>query len=232
MTSKNPSIPPGAKTQSKQSEAAERRREARAEQIAAGKKKEAASRRNRKIGIASAVTGGVVVIGLVVTAVVMSPQRAVYSAGSAGAQIDGVETFQNSSEHVETPVVYPESPPTGGPHASRWLNCGIYSQPVPNENAVHSMEHGAVWVTYDADKMSDGDLKALKLMIPSSHAILSPMEDLPSPIVLSGWNAQVQVESVSDERIQAFMEEYWMSNSVPEPGALCSGGLEAPGRTA
>jgi hypothetical protein len=45
-------------------------------------------------------------------------------------------------------VDYPQSPPVGGPHNPIWQNCGFYSKPVRDEYAVHSMEHGAVWITY------------------------------------------------------------------------------------
>ena len=57
-----------------------------------------------------------------------------------------------------------------------WLNCGIYDQPVPNENAVHSLEHGAVWVTYDATTVSGDELDALKSQLPSTYIVLSPYE--------------------------------------------------------
>ena len=100
---------------------------------------------------------------------------------------------------------------------------------MPNENAVHSLEHGALWVTYDP-ALSDGDVDALRSKLPSTYAILSPFEGLPSPIVLSGWNTQLQVDDVDDERITAFIEEYWQSENVPEPGAPCTGAFEAPGR--
>ena len=50
--------------------------------------------------------------------------------------------------HVAGPVAYSVTPPVGGDHSPVWLNCGVYDRPVPNERAVHDLEHGAVWVTY------------------------------------------------------------------------------------
>ena len=82
----------------------------------------------------AAVIGGV-------TAVVLAQQNA--------GKISGVKSYSNlSRNHVTTKVSYPLTPPVGGDHAATPQNCGIYTDPVANENAVHSMEHGAVWVTY------------------------------------------------------------------------------------
>lgn len=143
--------------------------------------------------------------------------------------LDAVQTFEVARDHTTEPVTYPQSPPVGGPHNPSWLNCGVYTEPVPNENAVHSMEHGAIWVTYDPS-LSDDELSTLRAKLPSSYVILSPFEGLPSPIVLSGWNSQLQVDDADDERIAQYLEEYWLSQDVPEPGALCTGGLDAPGK--
>jgi uncharacterized protein DUF3105 len=60
-----------------------------------------------------------------------------------------VKSFHNLDyDHVKGSVDYRQGPPVGGDHASIWQNCGFYSGPVRNETAVHSMEHGAVWITY------------------------------------------------------------------------------------
>ncbi|MDR5699507.1 DUF3105 domain-containing protein [Agromyces aerolatus] len=210
----------------KQQRAAERERK-----LEAFRKKEARSKRNRKLGLIGAIVGVVAIAGLLVASIVFAPRPATYAGGGTGtgADIEGVELFENTSNHVTTPVDYAQTPPAGGEHNPAWLNCGVYTEPVPNENAVHSLEHGALWVTYDPS-LSEEELATLRSKLPSSYVILSPFEDLPSPIVVSGWNSQLQVDEADDPRIEAFFEEFWKSNLVPEPGALCSGGVDGPGK--
>lgn len=176
-------------------------------------------------------TAGLLIVGLVVASLAFGPKAAPsYSAGGSGAQIDGVETFSNETLHVEGTVDYPQNPPAGGAHNQYWLNCGVYDQPQTNENAVHSLEHGAVWVTYDTGAVSGEELDALKAQLPSSYVVLSPFEGLPSPIVLSAWNAQLQLDSATDTRIPEFFEEYWRNQNVPEPNAVCTGAIDGPGK--
>ena len=175
-------------------------------------------------------TAALVVIGLVAASIIFAPKPATYDAGGTGAEIEGVETFTNEAKHVEGTVDYPQNPPAGGPHNQYWLNCGVYDQPQQNENAVHSLEHGAIWVTYDAARVSGDELATLRSLLPSTYAILSPYEGLPSPIVVSGWNTQLKVDSASDPRIAEFFEEYWRSQNVPEPGAPCTGAIDGPGK--
>ncbi|TFD61644.1 DUF3105 domain-containing protein [Cryobacterium suzukii] len=188
-------------------------------------------KRNRLIAIIGGAAAVVVIIALIATAFVLAPKAANYAGGGAGdaSTIDGVETFTNTAGHVETDVTYEQTPPAGGEHNPAWLNCGVYEQPVPDENAVHSLEHGALWVTYNPS-IADAELDALKALLPSSYVVLSPHDDLPAPIVLSGWNAQLQVDSADDPRIAEFFTEFWKSTSVPEDGAPCSGAIDAPGK--
>ncbi len=65
----------------------------------------------------------------------------VWVVGSQPGDIAGIVTYSNlSRDHVTGKVNYPQNPPVGGPHNAAWQNCGIYSTPVANENAVHSIE--------------------------------------------------------------------------------------------
>ncbi|MDN3311100.1 DUF3105 domain-containing protein [Microbacterium oryzae] len=174
----------------------------------------------------------VAVVAAVVASFVFAPasKDASYDIGGTGAEIEGVETFSNTNTHVEGTVDYEQTPPAGGPHNAYWLNCGVYTEPQQNENAVHSLEHGAVWVTYDPELVSDEDVETLEGYLPSSYAILSPYPDMGTPIAVSAWNAQLKADSADDERIADFFEEYWRNDSVPEPGAVCTGAIDGPGK--
>jgi hypothetical protein len=108
----------------------------------------------------------------------------------------------------------------------------VYTEPQQNENAVHALEHGAVWVTYDPDALSESDIDTLRSQLPGTYIILSPYPGLDSPIVASAWAAQVKLDSVDDERLTDFVEKYWQSPTVPEPGASCSGAINGPGKIA
>jgi hypothetical protein len=140
--------------------------------------------------------------------------------------IAGVVTYSNLARtHVNGTVSYPQTPPVGGPHASAWLNCGVYSSPVPNENAVHSLEHGAVWITYLPTLPSRQVAQLRQLMHSHSYVILSPYPELPSPVVISAWGLQLRVQSAGDPRLAQFIAKYEQGPQSPEPGAECSGGV-------
>jgi hypothetical protein len=220
--------------------AAERQRAARRdEEIAARKSGEITSRRNRKIGIVVASAAAVVltlVVGLFFATTNAAPETAAPATAAPttaapAASVDGVQTFPKlTAEHVTGSVTYDPLPPVGGDHSATLLNCGVYSEAVPNEPAVHSLEHGAVWITYDAAAITGDQLATLRSAIPASYAILSPFSGLTSPIVASAWGAQLAVTDPADSRLAAFIAAYRGAATAPEPGAPCTGGLNGPGK--
>lgn len=145
-------------------------------------------------------------------------------------QIDGVAEYSNlARDHVNDAVSYDQSPPVGSAHSPVWQNCGVYTEPIANENGVHSLEHGAVWITYQPDLL-DSEVQALQTLTrQSGFRLLSPYPDLPSPIVISAWGYQLQLESADDPRLKDFIEQYELSPQGPEPGAPCTGGIGQPG---
>jgi hypothetical protein len=119
-------------------------------------------------------------------------------------------------------------PPVGGLHSGIWQNCGIYDEPIAAKNAVHSMEHGAVWVTYHPD-LPAGDVDKLQDFVRGEpYVLLSPYDGLKSPVVLSAWGIQLEVDEANDDRIGTFIERYERGPQTPEPGATCRDGNGSP----
>jgi len=139
--------------------------------------------------------------------------------------------------HVTGPVKYAVLPPVGGPHNPYWMNAGVYDKPVPNEHAVHDLEHGVVWITYRPN-LPAAQVKQLQALVGKQSMIdeggtnenrfmdLSPWADnsLPSPIVVSSWGYQLKVDSPTDKRIQQFIDKFRHNKTyTPEYGAAVDG---------
>lgn len=210
----------------------QQREQKRQEKLAEYQRQLAKRRRSKLVWWIVGSAAAILVIGAIVASIVFAPAPAPsYDRGdSDGSGIEGLETFENTANHVETAVDYEQTPPAGGDHNAIWLNCGVYTEPVPNENAVHSLEHGAVWVTYDPAQVSDDDIAALEAQLPSTYTVLSPYEGMDTPIAVSAWNAQLKVDAADDERIEDFIRAYWRSTNAPEPNAACTGAYDAPGK--
>lgn len=174
-----------------------------------------------------------VLISAVLAVVVGIILYAVWQTSSAkslqSTAMEGVAVFPNvKGGHQEGKLTYDQTPPVGGVHNPVWQNCGVYTAPVANENAVHSLEHGAVWITYRPD-LAPTEVKQLQNMTrQSGYRLLSPYPGLPSLIVASAWGYQLKLERADDPRLPRFIQQYEQSPQGPEPGAPCSGGTGQP----
>lgn len=201
----------------KKKTAEERRR--RAAELRAQRQKE---ERRRKIWkITGISTAAALVLGLLVFAIVMEVRSHL---------IPGVAEFEGVTRtHVDMgqPVDYDQSPPVGGNHWASWQNCNVYTEPVTPELAVHSLEHGAVWITHDPDLDQDEIDLLHDMYNPGDYLVISPYEgDMDAPIIASSWARQITTESADDDAFQRFVRLYERGMDVPEPGAACSGAVD------
>jgi hypothetical protein len=176
------------------------------------------------------IAGALVVVlfaAAVITYAVVKVNEANANKVESPDDISGMQTFDYAAgqEHVQTAVDYSESPPVGGPHDPFWADCtgSVYDVDIRHENAVHSLEHGAVWVTYNPDEISDGDVAKLADLVDGvSGRMLSPYAGLDSPISIQSWNHQVKVDSADDERLVQFADLMTRNSDFhPEVGASC-----------
>lgn len=144
---------------------------------------------------------------------------------SGSPSIVGVVTFGTlDQKHVDTPVTYPQSPPVGGPHSARWEACDgvVYRKDLSKERAVHSLEHGAVWITYRPGLPADQVATLAAQVGDVDYRMMSPYAGLTSPIVLTAWSTQLAVDDAADPRVAAFLALYTNGPQTPEPGAPCA----------
>jgi Protein of unknown function (DUF3105) len=176
------------------------------------------------------IAGALVVVlfaAAVITYAVVQVKHANADKVSSPSDISGLHTYKYAAgqQHVTTPVTYDQSPPVGGPHDPYWADCAgtVYTKDIRHENAVHGLEHGAVWITYNPDKVSKSDVATLaKLVDGQSYRFMSPYAGLDSPISVQSWNHQLKVDKASDKRIKQFADFFTQNASYyPEVGASC-----------
>ena len=132
----------------------------------------------------------------------------------------GTEFFTITEfSHTTGPVQYDPEPPVGGPHDPTWLACGVYREPVRNENAVHSLEHGAVWITYPPD-LDEGSVSTVEGFGRRAKVIVSPYPGLDATVVASAWGAQLRMDQVDTDLIDQFIRAF-AGRAGREPAAPC-----------
>lgn len=197
-----------------------------------GKQRSRSRQPARRVGGERRVNTGYVIVaviivlflgGFVALVVWDNSQRA------ASGPPSGVETVDvgPAGVHTQKNVNYNQTPPAGGPHDPVWQNSGFYSKPLRDENAVHTLEHGGVWITYQPD-LPRSQVNEIRDLVGNKTCMLaSPYKGLPSPVVASAWGKQLQLNSADDPALKQFIKFYLQGPQTPEPGAPCTGGTSA-----
>lgn len=183
---------------------------------------------------------GVIAVGIIGFAAwpAFKPGGAGYAWETRAEQINGVVNYRAQGEiptgHKWGSIAYPQNPPVGGEHIypQAWQQCmgNIYEHPIPNEHAVHSLEHGAVWLTYRSDLPAEQVATLAEKIKGKQYTMMSPVEGLDKAVSVQAWGYQLKLDDVNDSRIDDFISTLAKVASV-ETGATCSGGTTAVGTT-
>ena len=169
--------------------------------LAEAKAKQVASRKRRvRIGVMVGV--GVLVVGFAGVLIVDK---------ATAEELPGVSKESNEGRgHVDsgTEVEYATATPTSGTHAEGAARCGILDQQIPNEFAVHSLEHGAVVIWYQPT-LDDATVSRLRDIVNrfDHHVILSPNAQMTDPVVATAW-LRLKAYDGADAEIEEFISVY------------------------
>jgi hypothetical protein len=188
-----------------------------------------------------AVIGGVSLVALLIIGFgVFSVIRGSRGWEEKAADIQGVVNYRaqknaqiDAREHKPGQLTYVTSPPVGGSHNDRWQNCmgDVYTEPIANEHAVHSLEHGAVWVTYKQGLPADQVEVLRKKIEGKDFTLMSPYPGLDKNVSVQVWGYQLKVDDVNDGRIDQFIKDTRLVSTL-EANAGCSSGITTTGPVA
>jgi hypothetical protein len=164
------------------------------------------------------------VLAAFIVALVLDIRR---GGGGPPGEVENVDVGP-AGQHTEAAVDYEQSPPAGGDHNPVWQNSGFYDEPVQNETAVHTLEHGAVWITYQPDLPQEQKAAIREVVEGQTCVLASPYEGLDAPVVASAWGKQLRLEGTDSPDLERFVRAYQQGPQTPEPGAACTGGTAAP----
>jgi hypothetical protein len=177
------------------------------------------------------------IIGWGVYAVAQNKSETSTPWAERAANISGIVDYRtqknpkiDARDHKTGPQTYETNPPVGGAHNATWQNCmgDVYDQPIANEHAVHSLEHGAIWVTYKQGLAADQVADLKKKVEGKDYMLMSPIASLDKNISLQAWGYQLKLDSATDPRIDDFIKALRL-NATMEPTAICSNGNTTTG---
>lgn len=113
-----------------------------------------------------------------------------------------------------TKVEYKANPPASGDHYGVPANWGVYDHEIPDEAAVHNLEHGGVWINYKPEIPETAKEKLIEIAKSGSKIILTPRSKNDSLIAVVSWGRIYKTESFNEETIRNFVLKY--ENTGPE----------------
>ncbi|PIT93257.1 MAG: hypothetical protein COU06_00985 [Candidatus Harrisonbacteria bacterium CG10_big_fil_rev_8_21_14_0_10_38_8] len=122
-------------------------------------------------------------------------------------------------DHIGVNIPHPpynSNPPSSGWHYTSPALGRFYNDPLPDEQVIHNLEHGDIWITYHP---SIGDkAKEILRSFAGQYVVVSPRIENEGDISIVSWGRvdtfNVEDEVVNKERIKDFIKRY--DNRGPE----------------
>lgn len=141
---------------------------------------------------------------------------------------DGIQVYPATTNRtLDRAINYDRHPPTNGDHDPLWQNCGYYPKPIKDRHAVHSLDHGVVWITYQPD-LPAAQVDELRSYGGERYVIVSPYPGQDAPVIATSWRVQLKLDGAEDTRLRQFVDQFRISEISPLSGNKCVGGVGRP----
>ncbi|HEU4481278.1 MAG TPA: DUF3105 domain-containing protein, partial [Actinomycetota bacterium] len=152
--------------------------------------------------------------------------------GQGPSEINGhpIREFSSTgvNEHVAGTVAYETSPPVSGPHAGTPAQCGVHSEQIPNENQVHSLEHGAVGLQYSPD-LDPESIRTLEEIAGEfdKDVFSAPYDGIDrGNIAVTSWGRAMYLDELDEVAVRDYIDVF--AGEGPEAGQECPSTVDSP----
>jgi hypothetical protein len=137
------------------------------------------------------------------------------------------------AQHVPicSPITYATNPPSSGDHYPSWADYRTYDRPILRGFWVHSLEHGAVVITYNCPGGCSAEVAAAQAFIDglptdcgpmARRVILTPDPDLDVRFAASAWGFTLRANCFDRDAFSSFFAAHY--DHAPE--SICGGGTD------
>lgn len=143
-------------------------------------------------------------------------------------KIYAVQVSDQGRNHIDIGASHPSyssNPPTSGWHYANPAKKGVYKEKLADEQVVHNLEHGYIWISYRPETNPEIIKQLENFYGFGKKIVVEPRKENDKLIAIAAWNwldkfDPVSSTSLSDtelKRIGDFIDEY--INKGPEPNA-------------
>ena len=129
--------------------------------------------------------------------------------------------------HSDQPQTYEMTPPVQGTHGGA-APCGVHGSPIPDENFVHSLEHGAVGLLFDPTKVTPEDIKKLEALASEAdeNVVSAPYEGMEPAFAIASWGERMDLDELDITAVNEYIDAF--AGKGPEAGQTCPNTVDTP----
>ena len=210
---KKRAAPQGVESHQRKQERLEARRRAKEEALIAQQKR---ARRDKALRTTVFVALGAVIVWFAFL-------RQTSPNDIAGNEIVSFSTSNNGDQSHTAPYNYDVettgvNPPVSGSHDPAPAECGIHNEKIPDENFVHSLEHGAVAALYNPKDLDLQDIRALEEIAMSydDDTLAAPLPSLEDPVVMASWSRKMPLDEFDGDAVRQYIDAFRDTEPAPE----------------
>ena len=143
-------------------------------------------------------------------------------------KIYAVQISDQGRAHIDVGAPHPEynsNPPTSGWHYEKEADKGVSKKQLPDEQLIHNLEHGYIWISYRPDAASEVVKQLENFYGFGKKIIVEPRKENDKLIAIAAWNwldkfdpsSSDSLDDAELKRIGDFIDKY--INQGPEPNA-------------